>query len=480
MIELETVIGLEIHVQLLTNSKIFCSCPTTFAAKPNTNTCPVCLGHPGALPVLNKAALRHILRMGIATNCIINQHSNFARKNYFYPDLPKGYQISQFDKSFCENGFLRLGNTVNGKIIIKERSHLEEDAGKLIHSSSGNSYVDLNRAGVPLMELVTEPDISSPEEANQFMQKIRQLVRYLGIGDGNMEEGSLRCDANVSLRKKGEQKLGTKTEIKNLKSFRFVEKALQNEIERQKEILNDGGVVVQQTLLWNADLGEVVPMRDKEDSHDYRYFSDPDLLPVILSNEELQTIKTTLPPLPEEVIKRLQEEFQLPEYDASIIAEEAEVADYYFSCARFTKDYKGLSNFIMTEIFRILKERKISIKMFTVSAENIGKLIELVREEKISIKTAKDIFPEMLKEDIDPSILVQEKGLLQISDQDSIRKIINEVIEQNMNMVSEYIGGKEKVFGSFVGKVMKASNGKANPKLVNEILLNELNKHKIN
>lgn len=473
----EAVIGLEVHAQLLTETKAFCSCSTKFGNLPNSNVCPVCLGHPGVLPVLNKKVVEFTVLMGLATNCRINKHSIFARKNYFYPDLPKGYQISQYEEPICENGYIEVVSSDKSikKIRIK-RIHMEEDAGKSIHDQSEYTLVDVNRCGVPLIEIVTEPDINSPEEAYQYLAKIKQIVQYLGICDGNMEEGSLRCDANVSVRLKGESKLGTKTEIKNMNSFRNVERALKYEIERQIDLIEDGEEITQQTLLWNADLNEAFPMRTKEEAHDYRYFPDPDLLPVVVDDKWIETISASMPELPENKFKRFLTQYSLPEYDADILTQQKPIADYFEKVCELTNDYKSASNWIMTDVLGYINEHKIDIEEFPVSAENLGKLINLISNGTISSKIAKEVFSIMIESNQNPEIIVKEKNLVQISDKGELAKIIQSVLIKNQNQIEEYLSGKEKVLGFFVGQIMKETKGKANPQLVNQLLKTELEK----
>lgn len=475
----EAVIGLEVHAQLLTDTKAFCGCSTRFGNAPNSNVCPVCLGHPGVLPVLNKKVVEFTVLMGLATNCTINKHSVFARKNYFYPDLPKGYQISQYEEPICENGYLtvKLSDGTNKKIRIK-RIHMEEDAGKSIHDQSEYTLIDVNRCGVPLIEIVTEPDINSPEEAYKYLTKIKQIVQYLDICDGNMEEGSLRCDANVSVRLKGEKNLGVKTEIKNMNSFRNVERALQYEIERQIELIEDGEEVIQQTLLWNADLNEAFPMRSKEEAHDYRYFPDPDLLPVIVDEPWKENIAKSMPELPDIKLQRFIQQYNLPDYDSDILTQTKAVADYYEKVVSVTDDFKSASNWIMTDVLGYLNENKIEIIQFPISAKNLGKLINLISQGIISSKIAKEVFQIMLKSDDNPERIVKEKNLIQISDEGEIIKIIHEVLEKNKNQIDEYLSGKEKVFGFFIGQIMRESKGKANPQLVNQLLKSELEKYR--
>ena len=475
----EAVIGLEVHSQLLTETKIFCGCSTKFGNPPNSNVCPVCLGHPGVLPVLNKKVVEFAVLMGMATNCTINTKNVFARKNYFYPDSPKGWQTSQFDLPICEHGHLdiTLSDGTEKRLGIT-RIHMEEDAGKSLHDQGVDTSVDLNRCGVPLIEIVSEPDMRSPEEAYLYLTKIRQIVTYLGICDGNMEEGSLRCDANISIRLKGEEKLGTKTEVKNMNSFRNVEKAIAHEIERQIEIVEEGGSITQQTLLWNADLEEVAPMRSKEEAHDYRYFPEPDLMPVVVDENWKNEIAKNLPELPEARRQRFITDFKLPEYDAEILTSERALADYYEKVISVTDDYKSASNWVMTEVLKIMKEEKTEIKDFKVSPENLGKLVNLINDKTISGKIAKDVFPEMLKEDKDPAIIVKEKNLVQITDTSAIEGIVDTVIENNPKQVEQYLSGKETVIGFFVGQVMRESKGKANPQMVNELLKKKLDAKK--
>jgi len=467
----EAVIGLEVHAQLLTDSKIFCGCSTKFGNYPNSNTCPVCLGHPGVLPVLNKKVVEFTTLMGLATDCRINQHSVFARKNYFYPDLPKGYQISQYEEPICEHGFIEV-NPKNGlsKNIGITRIHIEEDAGKSIHDQSNVTLVDANRCGVPLMEIVSEPDIRTAEEAYLYLSKIKQIVQYLGICDGNMEEGSLRCDANISVRLKGESKLGVKTEIKNMNSFRNVERAIEYEIKRQIELVEDGERVVQQTLLWDADANEAHPMRSKEEAHDYRYFPDPDLLPVIVNEAWKNKITKSLPELPDAKLKRFVSDFSLPVYDSEILTQTKTLAKYYEEVISVTDEFKIASNWVTGDVLAVVNEKKIDISDFPVTPVNLGKLINLIKTGTISGKIAKEIFPIMLESNTDPAIIVKEKNLVQISDTSEIETIIQKIIDANKDQVEEYRSGKEKVFGFFVGQVMKESKGKANPKIVNEIL----------
>ncbi len=472
----EAVIGLEVHAQLLTETKLFCSCSNKFGDPPNTNVCPVCLGHPGALPVLNKKAVEFAVLMGLAVNCKINKKSVFARKNYFYPDLPKGYQISQFEEPLCESGFVEIKSHAGKNKVRIKRIHIEEDAGKLIHDRGGNSLVDFNRSGTPLIEIVSEPDIRTPEEASEYLKTLRTILTYLGICDGNMEEGSLRCDANISVRLKGAEKLGTRTEVKNMNSFKNVEKALRFEIERQAEILDDGGEIVQETLLWDADNNEARSMRGKEESHDYRYFPEPDLIPLKISDEWIEKIKDTMPELHFKRKERFLKEYLLPEYDAEVLTSEKALADYFEKAVTNSTDYKAVSNWIMSEVLKVCNQEKISIQAFPIPPENLGELIALISKGKISGKIAKDVFEEMLHSPKSPGQIVEEKNLAQISDSSEIQKAVEKIINNFPAQVEQFKTGKEKVLGFLVGQVMRETKGKANPQLVNKLLLEELKK----
>ena len=476
--EYEPVIGLEVHVQLNTKSKLFCSCSTEFGAEPNVNTCPVCMGYPGVLPRLNFEALRKAIMVGLALNCKIAEYTKFDRKSYFYPDLPKGYQISQYDMPLNYEGYLEF-EMPDGKIkkVRILRAHLEEDAGKLIHSETGNeSYVDLNRAGVPLVEIVSYPDMFSVDEAYYYLQNLRNTIKYIGVSDVNMEEGSLRVDANVSVRPKGSDKLGTKVEIKNMNSFNFLRRALEYEIKRQITILERGDKVVQETRLFDVESGKTYTMRTKEEAEDYRYFPDPDLPPVVISKDLIQEIKKSLPELPYQRYKRFVSQYNLPNYDAQILTESKELADYFENAVRLFKgEPKKVSNWIMSEVMRYLNEKKIEISSFSIPPSYISDLLNMVEDGTISIKIAKDIFPEVLSTMKLPSEIVKEKGLIQVSDSSEIEKICKEVIAENPTEVEKYKSGKTNVLGFLVGQVMKKTQGKANPKLVNEVLVKLLN-----
>lgn len=476
----EAVIGLEVHAQLLTDSKAFCTCTTRFGSEPNHNVCPVCLGMPGVLPVLNVRVVEFVIRMGLATNCRITTRSIFARKNYFYPDLPKGYQISQYEEPICIGGFLEIDLDDGGrKRIAITRIHMEEDAGKSIHDIDVDTLVDINRCGVPLIEIVSEPDLRSPREAYLYLNKIRQLVRYLEICDGNMEEGSLRCDANVSVRLRGDTEFGTKTEVKNMNSFRNVERALESEIDRQVQILEEGEAVAQETLLWDANLNIASPMRTKEYAHDYRYFPDPDLVPVVVEQGWIEKLRKALPELPTERRNRLVQEYGLPQYDADVLTVEKAVADYYEDVIRglTRKDATGskrASNWVMTEVLRVIGEKKITISEFPIPPSYLSKLLNLIDEGTISGKIAKEVFGDMLNNPESPERIVERKGLIQVSDTSVIEEVVVKVLEENKDQVEKYLSGKDKVFGFFVGQTMKATAGKANPKVVNEILKKRL------
>ncbi|HUI31333.1 MAG TPA: Asp-tRNA(Asn)/Glu-tRNA(Gln) amidotransferase subunit GatB [Candidatus Acidoferrales bacterium] len=480
----EVVIGLEVHAQMLTETKTFCGCSNKFGDSPNSNVCPVCLGMPGVLPVLNKKLIEFAIKMGLATNCRIAPYSIFARKNYFYPDLPKGYQISQFEEPICVDGYIEIEKSDGTKKKIGLiRIHMEEDAGKLIHDQDVDTLVDVNRCGTPLLEIVSQPDIRSAEEAYLYLIRIKQIITYLGICDGNMEEGSLRCDANVSLRLCGAAQFGTKVEIKNMNSFRNVERALDVEIERQYAILEHGGTILQETLLYNADTNSVRPMRSKEEANDYRYFPDPDLVPVLIDEPWIEKIKAAQPELPARRRERYMQEFSLPKYDAEILTGDKAIADYYESITTNlrlkSKDaYKQASNYVMTDVLRVVGEEHVGINQFPIEGKNLARMIDLINEGVISTKLAKDVFEEMLKSGQAPDSIVEKKGLRQVSDQAEIDKVVEEVLQSNPEEVQRYIGGKDKVFGFFVGEVMKKTRGKANPKVLNDLLRQKLERLK--
>ncbi len=471
--ELETVIGLEVHAQLQTKTKIFCGCSTAFGAPPNSQTCPVCLGLPGVLPVLNREVVRSAIMLGLATRANINAYSQFARKNYFYPDLPKGYQTSQFDLPIIGSGTITIELDGNAKDIGITRIHMEEDAGKLIHDEvEPVSYVDLNRTGTPLLEIVSEPDMRSPEEAIAYLKKLHAIVRYLGICDGNMQEGSFRCDANISLRPVGQEEFGTRTELKNMNSFRHVLHALDYEVKRQRDILLDGGEVVQETLLWNPDKNCSESMRGKEDAHDYRYFPCPDLVPVEISKAWIDEVAEQLPELPDEKRARFLADYQLPEYDAQLLTEDRRVADYFERVVAAGARPKKASNWIMTELLRELKGEDIT--SCKVTAEALASLLLMVERSTISGKIAKTVFAEMMKSGEDPEVIVREKKLVQVSDETELMTMVEEIVSENAAQAEEFRGGKTKILGFFVGLLMKKTKGKANPKLANELFIKVL------
>ena len=478
--EYEAIIGLEVHAQLLTESKIFCGCSTTFGAPPNSNTCPVCIGLPGVLPVLNRRVVEFALRAALATHCQIARTSRWARKNYFYPDLPKGYQISMYESPIAQQGYLDL--TLNGqsKRVRLTRIHMEEDAGKNIHDTSSDaSLVDFNRAGVPLLEIVSEPDLRTAEEAGAYLRSLRALLQYLEVCDGNMEEGSLRCDANISVRPRGRTEFGTKTEIKNLNSFRAVEKALYYEITRQSETLASGGRIVQETRLWDADREVTRPMRSKEFAHDYRYFPDPDLLPLSVEDDWVQAVKATLPELPAERRDRLMRQYGLPAYDAEVLTARKDVADYYEAAVRtYPADPKAISNWVMDSVLRVVKDAKLDaglrITTWPCPPEHLGTLVRLIGGGTISGKIAKTVFDAMRTSGKAPDTLIAEQGLSQVSDAGALEAQIAQVLAAHPDKVAEYRAGRERLLPFFVGQVMKATQGKANPQLLNELLKKKL------
>lgn len=471
----EATIGIEIHVQLNTKSKIFSSDGTEFAAGDNENISTVSAGLPGSLPVLNKKVVELAIKTGLALDCKIRQKSIFARKNYFYPDLPKGYQISQYEEPICEHGHIILKMPEYEKRISITRAHLEEDAGKSTHHGDV-TLLNYNRAGVPLLEIVSGPDLSSPQEAAEYGKIIRQIVRYLDVCDGNLEEGSLRCDCNVSVKRIGEKKLGTKVELKNINSFRFIEKAVEYEIDRQIDAVERNEKIVQETRLYDSDKNRTYSMRLKEDAQDYRYFPDPDLLPIIISDQTIANIKSSLPELPQARYLRLVGQLGLPTYDADVLTEEKDIADFFEAVAKDCGNPKAASNWIMTEVMREMKESHMSISDSKMTPVLLAELITLIDKQVISGKIAKTIFSDIWQTGKSPQKLVDEKGLGQISDDSVIEKIIDGVLKDNDKNVAEYRSGKTKVFGFFVGQIMKLSKGQANPDKVNEILKKKLEK----
>jgi len=483
----EAVIGLEVHAQLRTASKIFCPCSTAFGDEPNANTCPVCLGLPGALPVLNRQVIHYAGLAALALGLKINSESIFARKNYFYPDLPKGYQISQYDRPFSEHGELEiltserdeLGHPTEWRMkpFGITRAHIEEDAGKSLHEGVPDptkSYVNLNRSGTPLLEIVSEPDFRSSWEAYDYVSYLRRTLQYLGVCDGNMEEGNLRCDANVSVRRRGELKFGTKAEVKNLNSLRFLQRALEYEIDRQIELIEGGGQVVQETRLWNERENKTYPMRSKENAHDYRYFPEPDLPPLEVSGAWVESLRAELPELPEARRQRFIREYDLSAEDAGTLTAQRELADFYEATAKAANNPRAAANWVLSELLRELKGANADITQSRVSADDLGALIRLIDDQTISGKIAKDVFVEMFATGRAPGEIIKEKGLIQITDTSAIERIVDEVIAANPKQLEQYRGGKTNLMGFFVGQVMKVSGGKANPQAVNQILKQKL------
>lgn len=475
----ETVIGLEVHIHLLTRTKIFCGCSTRFGAEANTQVCPVCLGLPGSLPVLNRQAVEFAIRLALATQSFIRPRSTFARKNYFYPDLPKGYQISQFEEPFCEQGFLevRTGDSAAKRIRLN-RIHLEEDAGKSVHAEAyvagDETLIDINRCGVPLLEIVTEPDLRSPEEAHAYLVQLRRLVRYLGVCDGNMEEGSLRCDANVSIRPQGSTTLGVKTEVKNMNSFASVQAAIAFEVQRQMQLVNSGKAVEQVTLLWDANRGVAEPMRSKEYSHDYRYFPEPDLPAIQVPEAWIDEVRRNMPQLAEARQERYTQEWGLPAYDAAVLTDDRDIADYFERVAGRVADKKLVSNWVMGEVLRSLKEDKVAITDFRVTSDALAELLHLISRNVLNQTAAKKVFEGVRQTGATPAQIMKERGLEQISDEGALAGVIDQVLTQHPQEAAAYRQGQQKVFGFLVGEVMKASSGKANPKMTQEILRRKL------
>lgn len=465
-----TVIGLEVHVQMATESKIFCGCSNKFGSEPNTNVCPVCLGMPGVLPVLNEKVVDFTVKAGLALNCTINEKSVFARKNYFYPDLPKAYQISQYELPICEFGHvdIELEDGTTKRIGIT-RIHIEEDAGKLVHVADG-SCVDLNRTGTPLMEIVSEPDLRSAEEAKAYLQKLKTILKYVEVSDCNMEEGSMRCDANVSLRPEGREEFGIRAEIKNVNSFKNVERAIKYEEKRQAKVLDDGGTVVQETRLFNADTGVTASMRGKEDAHDYRYFPDPDLVPVVLEKKYIDDRKNNLPELPDARMKRFMDKLSLPAYDAAFLTSEKSYADFFEQAVKAHNNPKGISNLIMTELMRHVNEKQCEIQDAGISPEDLAEIVKLLDGGTISGNISKKLFEEVLESGKKPSAIVEEKGMAQNSDEGELEKIVQQVIDANPDETERFRGGDKKLQGFFMGQIMRASKGKANPGVVSQLL----------
>ncbi|MNI03128.1 Aspartyl/glutamyl-tRNA(Asn/Gln) amidotransferase subunit B [compost metagenome] len=472
----ETVIGLEVHVELHTASKIFCGCSTSFGAPPNTHTCPVCLGHPGVLPVLNRQALEYAMKASMALNCEIATHSKFDRKNYFYPDSPKAYQISQFDKPVGEHGWIDIEVNGQTKRIGITRVHLEEDAGKLTHVDGGYaSLVDFNRVGTPLIEIVSEPDLRSPEEARAYLEKLKAIMLYCDVSDVKMEEGSLRCDANVSIRPYDQKEFGTRAELKNMNSFRGVQKGLEYEEIRQAEVLDSGGKVVQETRRWDETQGKTITMRSKEEAHDYRYFPDPDLVSMHIDEEWKSAVRLTIPELPDARKARYAADYGLPSYDAEVITASKKLADFFEESLQYTSDAKAVSNWIMGDLLGYLNANSQEFSEVKITGKGLGEMIGLIEKGTISNKIAKTVFKAMLETGKAPQTIVEEQGLVQISDEGAIKTVVDQIVDNNPQSVIDFKAGKEKAVGFLVGQVMKETKGKANPGLVNKLILDSLN-----
>ncbi len=471
----EVVMGLEVHAELSTKTKIFCSCPTKFGAAPNTQTCPICMGMPGTLPVLNEKVVEYAVKAGLATNCEISRNSKNDRKNYFYPDLPKAYQISQFDKPLCEHGYVEIDTKDGKKKIRLTRIHIEEDAGKLNHDEfAGGSLVDLNRAGVPLIEIVSEPDLRSSEEVEEYLRKLKSILEYIEVSDCKMQEGSFRADVNVSVRKKGDAKLGTRTEMKNMNSFRSITRAIEYEVDRQIDVIEEGGEVEQETLRWDDVSGKTFPMRDKEDAQDYRYFPDPDLVAIKLSEEYIENIRKELPELPESRKERYLKEYGLSEKDAKIITASKYLSDLFEGAIKVCNNPKAVNNWIISDISRILNETEMEPIEIPFDSKQLGKLIILIDKGTISSSIAKKVLVEMFEHPREPEDIIDEKGWVQISDEGAIKEVVLKVLEANPKSVADYKGGKEKALGFLVGQAMKETRGKANPQMLNQMFLEEL------
>jgi aspartyl-tRNA(Asn)/glutamyl-tRNA(Gln) amidotransferase subunit B len=471
MKQYEMVIGLEVHVELATNTKIFCSCSTEFGGAPNTHTCPVCTGMPGSLPVLNKQVVDYAMAVGLATNCSITQYSKFDRKNYFYPDNPQNYQISQLYLPICRNGVVEIETSTGKKSVRIHEIHMEEDAGKLIHDEWDNcSLVDYNRSGVPLIEIVSEPDMRSAEEVIAYLEKLRLIIQYLGASDCKLNEGSMRADVNLSVMEAGSNKFGTRTEMKNLNSFKAIARAIENERERQIELLEDGKEVIQETRRWDDNKEYSYAMRSKEDAHDYRYFPDPDLVPIVISDEWVETVKSRQPEFRDEKRKRYVSDYSLPEYDADIITLSKKMADIFEKATQVCNNPKKVSNWLMVETMRLIKEKEMEADEISFSPENLGELIKLTESNVINGTVAKEVFEKIFNDDIDPVKYVEENGLKMDNDEDGLKKILEEVVKANPQSVEDYNNGKEKAMGFLVGQAMKATKGKANPGIINKIL----------
>ena len=473
----EAVMGLEVHAELSTKTKIFCSCPTKFGAEPNTQVCPICMAMPGTLPVLNEKVVEYAVKAGLATNCEISRNSKNDRKNYFYPDLPKAYQISQYDQPLCEHGYIEIETSEGKKKIGITRIHIEEDAGKLNHDEfGGGSLVDLNRAGVPLIEIVSEPDLRTPEEVDCYLKKLKSILEYIEVSDCKMQEGSLRADVNVSIRKKGDSKLGTRTEMKNMNSFRSIGRALEYEISRQIDVVEDGGIIEQETLRWDEVSGKTFSMRDKEDAQDYRYFPDPDLVAIKLSEEYIENIKKSLPEMPESRKQRYLEEYKLSEKDAGIITSSKYLSDLFEKASEVCGNHKAVNNWIISDISRILNESEMDPIEIPFDANQLGKLVILIDKGTISSSIGKKVLVELFENPRDPEQIIKEKGWIQISDEGAIKDIVLKIIQANPQSVTDYKAGKDRALGFLVGQAMKETKGQANPQMLNKMFAEELNK----
>ena len=473
----EVVMGLEVHAELSTKTKIFCSCPTTFGAEPNTQVCPICMAMPGTLPVLNEKVVEYAVKAGLATNCEIERNSKNDRKNYFYPDTPRAYQISQYDKPLCKNGYIEIETSKGKKKIGITRIHIEDDAGKLDHDDlGGGSLVDLNRAGVPLIEIVSEPDFRSAEEVDSYLKKLKSILEYIEVSDCKMQEGSFRADVNTSIRLKGAKEFGTRTEMKNMNSFRSIARALEYEIGRQIDVVENGGVIEQETLRWDEVSGKTFSMRDKEDAQDYRYFPEPDLVAIKLSDEYIENIKNSLPEMPESRKERYLKEYKLSEKDAKIITSSKYLSDLFEEASKICGNYKGVSNWIISDISRILNETEMDPIEIPFDAKQLAKLVELIDKGTISSSIGKKVLEELFENPRNPEQIIKEKGWIQISDEGAIKEIVQKIIDSNPQSVSDYKAGKDRALGFLVGQAMKETKGKANPQMLNKMFAEELNK----
>ena len=474
----EVVMGLEVHAELSTKTKIFCSCPTSFGAEPNTHICPVCTAMPGALPVLNEKVVEYAVKAGLATNCEISRDSKNDRKNYFYPDTPRAYQISQYDKPLCEHGYIEIETSQGKKRIGLTRIHIEDDAGKLNHDDiGGGTLIDLNRAGVPLIEIVSEPDLRTAEEVDAYLKKLKSILEYIEVSDCKMQEGSFRADVNISIRKKGETKFGTRTEMKNMSSFRSIARAIEYEVQRQVEVIDNGGVITQETIRWDEVSGKTFSMRDKEDAEDYRYFPEPDLVAIKLSDEYIENIRKSLPELPESRKKRYLEEYKLSEKDANIITSSKYLSDLFEKASEICGNYKAVNNWIISDISRILNETEMEPIEIPFDAKQLGKLVILIDKGTISSSIGKKVLIELFENPRDPEEIIKEKGWIQISDEGAIKEVVLKILEANPQSIADYKAGKDRALGFLVGQAMKETKGKANPQMLNKMFIEELKKN---